>query len=522
MPSQLTFNYGKTLTLCISARNNVLCVKQQLQRLALLEASVLERVETIIVDNDSTDGTSTAVKQFEGRVPFTYVSNTESLSHDNSLTFALNKAIQVRSKYIWMLDARNIVRIEHLEGLLDLLENNEIGLIHLTSNDKARKRDIKYVDNDDFLQSVALGIINVSRNIIRTDYIRGYNQRDFGAGTGIPAVPLFLHIALSGKQNCIFTPTLFDDGNIDFIAEVNDPIRTYAKNLISVYDRFEDDDRANNISHPTTMKIKGKVSDMLLPIICRLFILRKATKGADPKVCRATVKQNLGMRPVGSTLKKCVSGKLWGRVGRVIMKIVRKTITLIAAGLTMLICNTVVTKAWTNFKNNLTTYRFRYRVRVGKGCLIEGPVISEGKNISIGTNFHAKPGLHLESIATGNYTPKIIIGDEVKAERNVRISAIHEVKIGNNVKIGPNVIITDYQYGKTDSESLRIIPEDRQLTTRGIVVIEDNVLIGPNATILAGVTIGKGAVVGAGAVVTHNVPPLTVVTGAPAKPKSNY
>ncbi|MBR4648848.1 MAG: hypothetical protein IKO67_01700, partial [Bacteroidaceae bacterium] len=73
MPSQLTFSYGKTLTLCISARNNELQIKDQLQKLALLDANVLERIEIIIVDNDSTDGTSNAVKLFEGRVPFHYV-----------------------------------------------------------------------------------------------------------------------------------------------------------------------------------------------------------------------------------------------------------------------------------------------------------------------------------------------------------------------------------------------------------------------------------------------------------------
>jgi UDP-2-acetamido-3-amino-2,3-dideoxy-glucuronate N-acetyltransferase len=41
--------------------------------------------------------------------------------------------------------------------------------------------------------------------------------------------------------------------------------------------------------------------------------------------------------------------------------------------------------------------------------------------------------------------------------------------------------------------------------------------IGSNATILCGVTIGEGSLVGAGAVVTHDVPPLTMVAGVPAR-----
>lgn len=49
-------------------------------------------------------------------------------------------------------------------------------------------------------------------------------------------------------------------------------------------------------------------------------------------------------------------------------------------------------------------------------------------------------------------------------------------------------------------------------------MIGDNVWIGSGAVILPGVTLGSGCIVGAGAVVTRDVPPRTVVTGAPARP----
>ncbi|GEL04306.1 2,3,4,5-tetrahydropyridine-2,6-dicarboxylate N-acetyltransferase [Rummeliibacillus sp. G93] len=49
------------------------------------------------------------------------------------------------------------------------------------------------------------------------------------------------------------------------------------------------------------------------------------------------------------------------------------------------------------------------------------------------------------------------------------------------------------------------------------VVVEDNVLIGANAVVLEGCRIGEGAVVAAGAIVTKDVPPYTVVVGAPAR-----
>jgi acetyltransferase-like isoleucine patch superfamily enzyme len=49
------------------------------------------------------------------------------------------------------------------------------------------------------------------------------------------------------------------------------------------------------------------------------------------------------------------------------------------------------------------------------------------------------------------------------------------------------------------------------------VIIEDDVWIGTNVTILPSVKICSGAIIGAGAVVTKDVPPYAIVAGNPAK-----
>lgn len=51
----------------------------------------------------------------------------------------------------------------------------------------------------------------------------------------------------------------------------------------------------------------------------------------------------------------------------------------------------------------------------------------------------------------------------------------------------------------------------------GDVLIDEDVWIGANVTILANVHLGRGCVVAAGAVVTESVPPYTLVAGAPAR-----
>ena len=57
----------------------------------------------------------------------------------------------------------------------------------------------------------------------------------------------------------------------------------------------------------------------------------------------------------------------------------------------------------------------------------------------------------------------------------------------------------------------------RFVTSKGPVIIGNNVWIGDKATVLPNVTIGDGAVIAANAVVTKDVPPYSIVAGNPAK-----
>lgn len=54
------------------------------------------------------------------------------------------------------------------------------------------------------------------------------------------------------------------------------------------------------------------------------------------------------------------------------------------------------------------------------------------------------------------------------------------------------------------------------------VIIENDVWIGSNVTILSGVHVGRGSTIAAGAVVNKDVPPYCIVGGVPAKPIKAY
>ena len=119
--------------------------------------------------------------------------------------------------------------------------------------------------------------------------------------------------------------------------------------------------------------------------------------------------------------------------------------------------------------------------------------------------------------AGGDFHPEIHIGENCCFGAWNHITATNKIQIGNNLLTGKWVTITDNSHGDTDFVSLQTPPLMRRVTSKGPVVIGDNVWIGDKATILPGVTIGDGAVIAANAVVTKDVPAYCVVGGNPAR-----
>ena len=101
-----------------------------------------------------------------------------------------------------------------------------------------------------------------------------------------------------------------------------------------------------------------------------------------------------------------------------------------------------------------------------------------------------------------------------------------EIRIGNYVVIGWNTTITDTDFhpvapAERIADALACSPlgkgRARPSVLKRPVIIEDDVWIGPNATILKGVRIGTGSWIEAGSVVTRDVPPRSRIMGNPAQ-----
>ena len=129
----------------------------------------------------------------------------------------------------------------------------------------------------------------------------------------------------------------------------------------------------------------------------------------------------------------------------------------------------------------------------GKGVTITPPIhIDNPKNVFL----HGDNGLNGASISATN--ARFIMKKHSGAAEGLRVST------GNHAMILGRFYRTITENEKPSGYDLDII-------------VESDVWIGRNVTLLAGVTLGRGCTIAAGAVVNRSTPPYSLVGGVPAK-----
>ena len=123
----------------------------------------------------------------------------------------------------------------------------------------------------------------------------------------------------------------------------------------------------------------------------------------------------------------------------------------------------------------------------------------------VGSSSLIQPPFHCE------FGKTIEIGDDTFINMNVVMLDGANIKIGNNVLIGPSAQFY------TPSHSLDYRSRRKWETFCLPITIEDDVWVGGNSVINQGVTIGARSVIAANSVVNSDVPPDCLYGGTPAK-----
>lgn len=151
------------------------------------------------------------------------------------------------------------------------------------------------------------------------------------------------------------------------------------------------------------------------------------------------------------------------------------------------------------------------QVMIGDNVTINGPIqlwVRDNAKIIIGNNCYLDSYVRLDAA----WDAIIKLGHHVTINAYSMINSSIGVTIGSDTLISCYVNIIDVDHGIRRGELIR-----KQLPAGAPIEIGEDAWIGWGACILKGVKIGRGAVIGAGSVVTKDVPPYTVVAGAPAR-----
>jgi acetyltransferase-like isoleucine patch superfamily enzyme len=157
-------------------------------------------------------------------------------------------------------------------------------------------------------------------------------------------------------------------------------------------------------------------------------------------------------------------------------------------------------------------------LNMGPDCAVRGM-----RRISIGRSVSVYGGLWLEAVENyrgQSFSPRIYIGDRVSFSKDVHITCIEHITIGNDVLFGSRVYVSDHNHGRyagVQQSHPDEPPAERALSPGGQVIIESNVWIGDNVVIVGPTRIGTGVIVAANSVVKGDIPPFIMIAGAPAK-----
>lgn len=133
-------------------------------------------------------------------------------------------------------------------------------------------------------------------------------------------------------------------------------------------------------------------------------------------------------------------------------------------------------------------------ITIGENCVFR----SDQSSNLIGVN-------HKCILSTHSKEATIKIGNNCGFS-GVTIGAAKEISIGNNVRCGANVVISDFDWHLDTSNT---VPKR--------IIVHDNVWIGLNSVVLKGVEIGENSTIGANSLVTMDIPANVVAGGNPCK-----
>ena len=156
------------------------------------------------------------------------------------------------------------------------------------------------------------------------------------------------------------------------------------------------------------------------------------------------------------------------------------------------------------------TIYFSKDIKIGKNVTIE-PYVVFGPKVKIGSNVLIRSFSHLENCIVKD---KVEIGPFARIRPNTILEKgskvgnfveIKKSKIGKNSKVNHLTYIGDTNIGKNVNVGAGTITCNYDGIKKSKTIIQDNVFIGSNSSLVAPLILEKDSIIGAGSVITKKV-----------------
>jgi acetyltransferase-like isoleucine patch superfamily enzyme len=156
--------------------------------------------------------------------------------------------------------------------------------------------------------------------------------------------------------------------------------------------------------------------------------------------------------------------------------------------------------------------------KVGRNLNLYGglPYICGPISIELGDNCRVSGQTTFTGRSCATRSPQLIVGNNIDIGWMTTIAVGNKVIIADNVRIAGRALLAGYPGHPLNPQDRALgLPEtDEQV---GDIILEKDVWLATGVSVMANVRIGHGTIVAAGSVVTHDLPPMVLAGGIPAR-----
>jgi len=138
---------------------------------------------------------------------------------------------------------------------------------------------------------------------------------------------------------------------------------------------------------------------------------------------------------------------------------------------------------------------------------------ARGSKVVIGADCHVDSFVKIKPAGGSG---DVVLGERCYLNSRCVLYSGNGISIGNDVLIAANCTLAPVNHAYRDRQ--RLIREQGFTSSRGGIVIEDDVWIGANCVLLDGAVVRRGCVVAAGSLVRGELPAYSICRGTPAVP----